>query len=300
MPFDGMNVDSIRKIGEDLKKQATALEAVRGQVDRLVDSSQQNWGGKDARDFAGWWRNEHRPRLEQLRQLLDGLGTSAKNNADEQERASNGGGSAGGTESHPTPREESRDWLATLPKVEESWRDSLRLVNPHYGDFSQDLSGFFAGLGLLDSSGEYRNNCGYSSVAYDMRRRGYDVVAQPDLDGDTLAAIASAYRDPVTGESGQWVQARDKASAISTMADYGPGSRAIVTVSWKDGTGGHAFIVENMDGRVVFLDPQSNTQDVGDYFNRIEPGTIRILRTDDLEPNMNPMKFTMVATPDDK
>lgn len=95
MSFDGMNVEAVRRIGGDLAKQANALGNIRAAVDRLVDLSQQNWGGKDARDFAGWWRNQHRSQLESLKTLIEGLATSARNNADEQERASQGSGSAG-------------------------------------------------------------------------------------------------------------------------------------------------------------------------------------------------------------
>lgn len=84
----GMNIEAVKKIGNDLKGQAGAIQAVIAKVDGLVNDSQQNWSGKDARDFAGWWRDQHRRNLVELKGRLEGLGQAALNNAQEQQNIS--------------------------------------------------------------------------------------------------------------------------------------------------------------------------------------------------------------------
>jgi WXG100 family type VII secretion target len=84
----GMNVDAIEQLSRDLKGQAHQIEAVISSVDRLVNQSQNEWKGKDATDFASWWNTQHRPALKDLQGKLDGLGTSAHNNAVEQKNVS--------------------------------------------------------------------------------------------------------------------------------------------------------------------------------------------------------------------
>nr|NLI49955.1 WXG100 family type VII secretion target [Propionibacterium sp.] len=84
----GMNYEAVKRIGRDLKNQAAEIEKVISQVDRLVRDAEANWSGKDARDFAGWWRDQHRRGLVDLKGKLEGLGQSADNNAEEQRRIS--------------------------------------------------------------------------------------------------------------------------------------------------------------------------------------------------------------------
>jgi len=98
----GMNVDAVRNLARSLKAQAGSLRAVSNRVDSVVNSIQSDWKGPDAQAFCSWWRNEHRPKLADLINRLEGLSQSAANNADEQEQASSGSpqsglhGSAGG------------------------------------------------------------------------------------------------------------------------------------------------------------------------------------------------------------
>jgi WXG100 family type VII secretion target len=91
-----MNVDAVRNVARSLKVQAASLRAVLSRVDAVVNSIQNDWKGSDAQAFCSWWRNEHRPKLVDLITKLDGLGQTAANNADEQERVSNGSSQGGG------------------------------------------------------------------------------------------------------------------------------------------------------------------------------------------------------------
>lgn len=84
----GMNVDVVEQIARDLKAQAAQIAQIISKVNSLVVQSQNEWKGKDATDFAGWWNNQHRPALTDLQHKLEGLGQSAQNNASEQRNVS--------------------------------------------------------------------------------------------------------------------------------------------------------------------------------------------------------------------
>lgn len=294
----GADVAELREMASQFDRAAARLRSSSVKVNNTVQVSA--WLGPVAVTFRANWESSYHPGLHNAVELLTANAEALRRNAAEQESASAanpGSPSTTTTEPpYPTPAEMTREWLDGLPRVKENWRDSLKNSNPHYGDFDQKLSTFFWSFGGLESSGEYRNNCGYAAIAYDMRRRGYDVTAAPDLNGDTESNLASTYVDPATGQPPEWRTTGNRSATVDAIKDLGPGSRAIVQVRWKGDGGGHAFVVENVDGKVVFLDPQSNKVDVDGYFDRIEPGSVKILRTDNLEPRMNPMSYYMVTT----
>ena len=100
MAMEGMNVDAVRQISRDLKAQAGLLNGVSVRIDGFIDRTQNQWRGTDATDFQSWWRNQHKAKVVQLVQDLEGLAQSLSNNSDEQDRASGGSlspGSAGPT-----------------------------------------------------------------------------------------------------------------------------------------------------------------------------------------------------------
>lgn len=88
--FVGMDVVEVKQLATTLNSQADSLQAVVNRVDWLIRNAAHVWNGKDARDFAGWWESEHRPRLVNAESAVRGLGQSAKNNAEDQERVSGG------------------------------------------------------------------------------------------------------------------------------------------------------------------------------------------------------------------
>ena len=100
----GMNIEEVRRLGADLEAYATKVEAMIRRVERSVTAV--TWEGPDARAFKNDWWPGHRTRLDNIVKDLRGFGQSAKNNAEEQERASGvkGGGtsSGGGTTTTPT------------------------------------------------------------------------------------------------------------------------------------------------------------------------------------------------------
>jgi SPP1 gp7 family putative phage head morphogenesis protein len=145
--------------------------------------------------------------------------------------------------------------------------DDLPLCNPKYS------------TGHL-----YQNNCGYCSVAYDIRRRGYDVEAMPKNGLYTYEwqALWDGFRP-------HGVNAKRKNTALAEMTEeiqsWGEGARGSVFVVWDGHTWGHYFSVEVINGEAVFIDPQNGKsgQAVADYFKRVKPSSIRYGRVDNLE-----------------
>lgn len=100
----------------------------------------------------------------------------------------------------------------------------------------------------------YSSNCQRCVLAYEARRRGYDVTALPTYRGDMLPAGRDYLRglsSPNTVDVG-----KSRSRLEGQMAAYGNGARAIVHV--RQGRNGHVFIAENVRGRINYVDPQTN------------------------------------------
>ena len=131
--------------------------------------------------------------------------------------------------------------------------------------------------------GSWTNNCQRCAAAYELRRRGINITAQPILSAfDDLAVFPfSVWNSPhIRSCSGD-----GKSEIEAKMAEWGDGARAEITVFWKGGNDGHAFIAEQVNGKTVFLDPQNNKVDCSDYFNQVEIGETQFARIDNLELN---------------
>ena len=134
--------------------------------------------------------------------------------------------------------------------------------------------------------GVYKNNCISCALAYDMRRRGYDVEAIPI---DTTSATNGSLPVQLGFYKGEKLEVfevpSDDEAAIKRFSDrilkYGDGSRGLLRIRWKNGDG-HAAIWEVSGDTVVIRDPQNNTiVDLSDYFRRAK--TFYYFRTDNLE-----------------
>lgn len=132
-----------------------------------------------------------------------------------------------------------------------------------------------AALGGFD----YQSECHCSKtqrcvLTYEARRRGYDVTALPTYQGDMLPAgrdYMKALSDPKTVDVG-----KSKAKLEKQMASFGSGSRAIVHVS--RGRNGHVFIAENMNGKVRYVDPQTNRRYTSVSFSNVS--SVQVTRLD--------------------
>ena len=134
----------------------------------------------------------------------------------------------------------------------------------------------------------YTHNCQRCVWVYELRRRGYDVVARPkntrSAKGDPVDEL-NEIRSVVVG--GNWVRipSEDRYSFIrSTLANAGA-SRWIV--HGKTEKGGHVFIVELLppylfgSGTIVWIEPQQNRRVNSDYLHGFRRTGMRMMRVDD-------------------
>lgn len=166
--------------------------------------------------------------------------------------------------------------------------DDVKLVNPNSG---------------MPGSTQ---NCVYSAIAYDMRRRGYDVQARQCRNPQNLTSyITKVYSGTIhtyvpgtTSTIGHPKDVQNNAykntlELIRLVNDVHKNksntSRGIVAVRWKGTLGGHCFNYEYDNGKITFYDPQvGDTGSLTDaYFSHVDPNGTCIYRTDTLKPNDN-------------
>ncbi|MBK6301304.1 MAG: CHAP domain-containing protein [Actinomycetales bacterium] len=227
----GMDVDVVEGLGRQLKGQAHQLQGVVTQIESLVNQSSTAWDGKDSQDFRQWWRGEHKPKLVSLQQMIDGLGTSALNNAQEQRGTSGGsvsGHSSGGTASPSTPG------LATPspgPGGNHAAPDAVPGAAPAgtggAAIAAKDFAAKWAGK-YLDYDHAYGNQCFDVFAQYN-----HDIVGGRDVHAATTGGAKDLYNDYAT-------------NGAAARYDRVPGSErpaAGDVVVWGNGTYGHVGVV---------------------------------------------------------
>ena len=147
---------------------------------------------------------------------------------------------------------------------------------------------------------EFSENCQRAVIAYEARRRGYNVTAQPTFEGDKLpeanvgghgngrwqGAFQNAKSESVGGKNAQAVQNNIE----NKMKEYGNGSRGIVKVQWNNGEG-HVFNVEHKNGRTYYVDAQIGARyNPAQLFTQVKPQSVRLVRTDNLKFSNRAMK----------
>ena len=151
-----------------------------------------------------------------------------------------------------------------------SMEETLRLVNPNYSKGT-----------------EWSDNCQRCGPAYEMRRRGFDVTAQPVPLLDYYNPSSLMYRPFEVWEKPDVIHCHgnDRSEIEAKMAEWGDGARAQIVVKWKNAPVGHVFIAEQKNGTTIFIDPQNGDKNVNDYFNRIDLGKTEYCRIDTLPPS---------------
>ena len=154
-----------------------------------------------------------------------------------------------------------------------TWSDDLAAVNPNYST----------------KKPEWTKNCQRCVIAYEARRRGYDVEALPRvLNGaDPLVNAHNSFLSvfkmsnikvlSCEGKNGDDI-AKDVRKSMRTM---GIGARAFVMMM-RNNVSGHIFIAEQSEHDTFFLDPQNN-RIAASYFGKFgsEFGA-KLVRVDNL------------------
>jgi hypothetical protein len=155
-------------------------------------------------------------------------------------------------------------------RLEEKLASDLRKVNPKFDPKSPDFS----------------QNCTHCVQAWELRRRGLDVeaTALPKQFHPSGGRVPSF----IEGPWGRKFTSGGRSDIEKAFSQEG--SRGVVGIRWNNGNGGHVFSVENVGGKVRFLDSQNNVADVAHYFS--QGHSTKFLRLDDLP---TPTTFTEFA-----
>lgn len=151
--------------------------------------------------------------------------------------------------------------------------DDLKATNPSYAHGAQ-----------------WRQNCQRCVPTYEMRRRGFDVVAKPaKVTGkgelSRTDKVANSWRHVFEGQTWEpCASGTGREQCDRLMREWGDGARAEVYVKWKDKRSSHVFVAENRDGRISYMDPQSGKVSAYSHFDLAEEGKTEISRIDNLEP----------------
>ena len=165
---------------------------------------------------------------------------------------------------------------ADLIKGEHTRQDDLKATNPNY-----------------NKSKEWNVNCQRVVYAYEARRRGYDVVALPKILEDQGYDPMNDHFEEVCHNM-QWNSpnnptAQGALDAINkAMAKFGNDSRAVVYVEWErdnpaEKRQAHVFIAENIEGKIKYVDPQNDDDNVDAYFWGAIPENTSFARLDNLK-----------------
>lgn len=129
----------------------------------------------------------------------------------------------------------------------------------------------------------YYRNCQRCVPAYEMRRRGYNVIAKPrilEYNKDNILPV----KPYLAWDNPQIIQPKQNLeNSIKTkMAEWGNNARCQIIVYWKNG-GGHTFVGEQVNGKTIFVDPQINNTDASDYFKDCKVQGSYFYRIDNLK-----------------
>lgn len=168
-----------------------------------------------------------------------------------------------------------------LKKKATSKDDDLKKTNPSHG--------------LSDGTGDV--NCYACVVAYDMRKRGYDVTAAEDYNGANMTTITSLYKNakPKLVSSQKTNQNyidnagiyhnRNLTNELKDELKKEPnGSSGYLSFKWNGSSGGHAVAYEKENGHVLIYDPQNGEKyELEQYCDKASD--VAYFRTDNLEIN---------------
>lgn len=135
-------------------------------------------------------------------------------------------------------------------------------------------------------SSKFNYNCSNTAIAYDLRRRGYDIQAKPSTNGLTIREIQDLFKvrelDVNITDMNKPHANKKNIEKLNSYFDSMPnGYRGVICVTWKGGMSGHAFNVEKVNGQPIFIDSQKGTHGafkgnnvLGQVLNSVKKATV--------------------------
>lgn len=149
------------------------------------------------------------------------------------------------------------------------------------------------------------NNCQLCTIAWDLRRRGYDVIAGKDSFGYAFANLKDLYPNAklnmVSGlnDKGKWNKRSLWNNCETEILQQGNGARGQLAISYTTG-GAHSMGYEVKNNKVVYYCPQSGnvyggTSILSNFTHSKDPlyactSGITYTRLDNIEPNYSKIK----------
>ena len=151
-----------------------------------------------------------------------------------------------------------------------------------------------------EKGGGYKTNCQSCVVAYELRRRGFDVETLPNFRGSMLDVLSHntrlAWIDRNTGTHPEYIKPSQNSCNKSfdwLKENIKPKNRYTIEFVWKGKTFGHiVHLFKNNKGVLSIYDPQTGINTRGDvsvldYMKRIQPSTIKLLDVENCDINLN-------------
>ena len=198
-------------------------------------------------------------------------------------------------------KEKGRRILSSIPKASETTpAESVLLVNVN--NYNESIKAPYKSK----ERDAYTCNCQRCVIAYEMRRRGYDVEAGPyDRKTDSLASMRNNIRKSFlnyddfihtkrydTRPDGSKYSSRSQLikAMEKDMLEEGEGARFILDWDWKNYDSGHTVNAEVINGKVHIYDSQTGeSSTIKDMIDdkSLRATTLTCTRVDNLELNGN-------------
>lgn len=163
---------------------------------------------------------------------------------------------------------------------------------------AKEINPFYIGYGGR------ANNCSNCSMAYELRRRGFDVQSKPLYGGRLQDDITKAFGNPEVKsvpialpsdkKDRSWLgsTAYMHDNAVSELTKYGDGARGTIMLNFRDTGMGHIFNWEVSGGSAKFIDAQdpSRNRNMKKMFRDVAPASVRYFRTDNA-----PINYSLVG-----
>jgi len=145
-----------------------------------------------------------------------------------------------------------------------------------------DYDTAYRGANPNRGNSEYDRNCQRCVPTYELRRRGFDVIAAPKPGINNQVEFGyecfEGARERVVGHLNG--SNFGEGALRNQLGRLPEGSRCGIIIAWKSG-GGHTIVSEKINGVTRFFDPQTS-QETPNFFNRVKMGHISFYRMDDL------------------
>lgn len=168
-------------------------------------------------------------------------------------------------------------------------------------------------------SGDTRNNCGYCTLAYDMRRRGFDVTAkrttiatsgedfykkyyknvkvrkiEPEGFENLKSYMDKSMTNFAFASSTHPIEFRKYQKALihnleNELREQPDGSRGYIGVSWKGGSSGHSMAYEISGGKAYIVDAQIAKRRPVSSLEKLV-SSVQYARLDNATPNYEMIK----------